>query len=166
MKIEKKYVIAGLLGVVSFALAAGYLAYKKLMDYTLGFKSVKVKKVSLKLIEFDVFLNFLNKSNLGFDIIEQEYKVYMNDKFVSKVVNYSTTKILPNATSVIGVNVKFDPRVILKVIGKDFKELVLSPDKYVIKTDMKLKVNFYGFKVNIPYVYEDTLKNFISYAKE
>lgn len=166
MKIERKYIVAGLLGIVSFALAAGYLAYKKLMDYTLGFKSIKVKKVSIKLIEFDVFLNFLNKSNLGFDIIEQEYKVYMNDKFVSKVVNYSTTKILPNATSVIGVNVKFDPRVVLKVIGKDFKDLILKPDQYIIKTDMKLKVNFYGFKVSIPYVYEDTLKNFISYAKE
>lgn len=165
MKIERKYIIAGLLSIISVAVAGGYLAYKKLMDYTIGLNKIRIRKISLKLISFDLFLNFTNKSTLGFDIIEQEYKVYMNNKFVSKVTNYSTTKIKPSATSLIGVNIKFDPTKVLQVIGKDFKQLILAPDQYTIKTEMNLKVKFYGFKLSIPYVYEDSLKNLIAMTK-
>ena len=165
MKIEKKYVIAGALAIVSIALAAGYLQYKKLMNYKLGFKSLKLKTVSATKIVFDIFLNFTNKSNLAFEIIEQETKIYVNGKFVSDAVNYSSNKIEPNSTSVIGVNVSFNPNDVASALGKNYAWLILNTSSIKIKIDMKMKVKLYGVKVSIPFVYEDTLKSIIDYAK-
>ena len=76
MKIEKKYIIAGALAVVSTFLALGYLQYKKLMNYKISFKNLKIKTLSATNISFDIFLNFTNNSNLKFEIIEQQSKIY------------------------------------------------------------------------------------------
>ena len=54
----KKWLIVGGLGVVSIALAIAYLQYKKIMNYVLKFKSVKIKKINEKIIDFDLFLNW------------------------------------------------------------------------------------------------------------
>lgn len=157
-KLEKKHVIAGLIGVVTVLGALAYLQYKKLMDYTLGLKGVKVLKVSANKVVLDLFLNFTNKSTLAFDIIEQEYKVYLNNNFVTKMSNAKTNHIDPKTTSVIGVNVVFDPTSVFKVLGKSYADILLKPETVKVKIDMKLKVKLYGFTVSIPYVYEDTLK--------
>ena len=165
MKIQKKYIVAGALAIVSIALALGYLQYKKLMNYKLGFKSVKLKTLSASKIVFDIFLNFTNKSSLKFEIIEQENKLYINDKFVSDIVSKTSNKIEPNSTSVIGVNVSFNPNDITSALGKNYAWLILNTSSIKIKIDMKMKVKLYGIKVSIPFIYEDTLKGIIDYAK-
>ena len=165
MKIQKKYIVAGALAIVSIALALGYLQYKKLMNYNLGFKSVKLKTLSASKIVFDIFLNFTNKSSLKFEIIEQENKLYINDKFVSDIVSKTSNKIEPNSTSVIGVNVSFNPNDITSALGKNYAWLILNTSSIKIKIDMKMKVKLYGIKVSIPFIYEDTLKGIIDYAR-
>ena len=161
MKIQKKYIIAGVLSVVSIAIGVAYLQYKKFMDYSVGFKSVKVRSLSESLFNFDLFLTFLKKAGVGFDIIEQEYEVYVNGKFATKMVNYSVTKVLPNATSILGVNVKFDPRKVLALLKESYVDILLNPKSVKIKIPIKMKVVFWGFKIFIPYVYEDTLKGLL-----
>ena len=165
MKIQKKYVIAGSLVVVSFTLAAIYLQYKKIMDYSLGFSKIKVKTLGLKLVNFDLFLTFTNKSNLSFDLVEQDYSVYFNGKFVSKMVNYSTNHIDKNSTSVIGINVQFLPKDVMNALGKDYAQLVAAPMDYKIQIQMKMKIKIFGLKLSIPYTYENTLKGLIDLAK-
>jgi LEA14-like dessication related protein len=166
MKIEKKYIIAGVLGVVSIAVALAYLQYKKLMDYTIKLKGLKLKTLSAKNVAFDLFLNFTNNSSLKFDIVEQQYKVYLNDSFVTELVNYSPTNIMPKATSVIGINVSFDPTKVLNILNKNYASILLHPETVKIKVDVKLKVLLYGFKVSIPFVFEDTLKGLIDLGKQ
>jgi LEA14-like dessication related protein len=162
MSQKAKYILAGVLGLVGIAGAFFFIQYQKLMDYTIKPKRVKVKKVSLSNISMDVFLNFTNKSTLNFDIIEQEYKVYLNGKFVSRVVNYSKNSIKAKSTSLIGVNVQFDPSKVLKVVGSNLTDLLFNKDKIMIRIDMNLKVSLYGIKVSIPYTTQDTLKNWTS----
>jgi LEA14-like dessication related protein len=162
MSQKAKYILAGVLGLVGIAGAFFFIQYQKLMDYTIKPKRVKVKKVSLSNISMDVFLNFTNKSTLNFDIIEQEYKVYLNGKFVSRVVNYSKNSIKAKSTSLIGVNVQFDPSKVLKVVGSNLTDLLFNKDKIMIRIDMNLKVSLYGIKVSIPYTTQDTLKNWMS----
>ena len=135
------------------------------MNYNLGFKSVKLKTLSASKIVFDIFLNFVNKSSLKFEIIEQENKLYINDKFVSDIVSKSSNKIEPNSTSVIGVNVSFNPNDITSALGKNYAWLILNTSSVKIKIDIKMKVKLYGIKVSIPFIYEDTLKGIIDYAK-
>ena len=164
MKIKGKYIIAGALGVISIALAIGYLQYKKLMNYTLSFKGIKLKKASATELNFDLFLNFVNKSNLKFDIVEQDYSIYINDVFLTKAVNYSTNTVLPTSASIMGVNINFNPTQAYKNLKGGFASMLLSPQMLKLKIDMKLKVKLYGIKISIPFVYETTLKEILTPA--
>jgi LEA14-like dessication related protein len=165
MKIQKKYIIAGALGVVSIALALGYLQYRKLMNYKIAFKNIKIKTLSATNIAFDIFLNFTNNSNLKFQIIEQQSKIYINGKFVSDLVNTAVNTIEPTATSVIGTNVSFNPTSVLSSLNKSFASILLNPASVIVKVDLKMKVKLYGIKISIPFVFEDTLKAIIDMAK-
>jgi LEA14-like dessication related protein len=157
MKLEKKYIIAAGIGVVTVAGALAYLQYKKLMNYAIGFKSINIKKLQENNADFDLLLNFTNKSDVAFNIESQVYDVYINDRLVSKAVNYTQQSISSKSTSVIAVNVKFNP----KKTGQNILSIALSLKPVVLKVDMKLKVKLWFFKVNIPYVYTTTLKDLL-----
>ena len=168
MKIDKKYLIAGAIGLVTITGALLYLQYKKLMNYVIKLKTLKVKTLTANSVVFDIFLNFTNNSNLAFDIIEQDYKVYLNDELVTKMVNRSTNHISANKTngvdtskSVIGVNVSFNPTKVLQMLGKNWVSILVHPETIRLKVDVKLKVSLYGIKFSIPYIYEGTLKSII-----
>lgn len=160
----KKWIIVGVLGAVSIALAIGYIQYKKLMNYAIKFKGAKIKKLSATLFDFDLFINFTNNSDIKFEILEQDYKVYVNEKFVTKLVNYTQTPIAPKSTSVIPVNVQFDPQSVLKTLGKNIVGILSKPETINVMVDVKLKVKLYGFKISIPYVYKATLKEMMTPA--
>lgn len=162
----KKWLIVGGLGVVSIALAIGYLQYKKIMNYVLKFKSVKIKKINEKIIDFDLFLFFTNKSDAKFTISEQEYKVYLNDQYVTKLVNSANTIILPKSDSVVGVNVTFQPKEVLDILKQNIFSIITTPEKFTLKVDMKFKVSIYGIKVSIPYTYISTIKELMAKPEE
>lgn len=162
----KKWLIVGGLGVVSIALAIGYLQYKKIMNYVLKFKSVKIKKINEKIIDFDLFLFFTNKSDAKFTISEQEYKVYLNDQYVTKLVNSANTIILPKSDSLVGVNVTFQPKEVLDILKQNIFSIITTPEKFTLKVDMKFKVSIYGIKVSIPYTYISTIKELMAKREE
>lgn len=161
----KKWIIYGTLGAISLVLLAGYLQYRKLMNYAIKFKGIKIKQLTANIFNFDLFINFTNNSDINFEISEQDYKVFLNDKFVTKIVNKTPTTILPASTSVIPVNVNFNPSEVLKLLGSNLTTILVSPEKITIKVDVKLKVSLYGIKVSIPYVYVATLKELMASGK-
>ena len=162
----KKILIIGgsiLAGVAIFAA----IQYNRLMDYVIKPKSARVTKLTLNNTIIDVFILFTNNSSLKFDIIEQEFYVYLNDKFVTKGINYAKNKISANSTSTIGLNVQFNPSSVLKLLGKSLSDIILNQDKVKIKISVKLKVIMYGIKISIPpFVVEKTLKEFREGDKE
>lgn len=166
MKIQKKYIIAGAIAVVTVAGALAYLQYRKIMDYAMRFKSIKIKKLSATLFDFDLSLWFLNKSDLKFVINSQSYSVYLNDHFVTKLVNYGDTVILPKKESPLSLNVKFNPQDALKTININAVDLIAHPEKVNIKIDMKMKVSMWGLPISIPYVYQSTLKEMMSSSSQ
>ena len=109
------------------------------------------------------------QNDAGFTIESQEYLVYINDIFVSKVINVIQTKVVGknvnNGISVIGVNVKFNPKEVLKKLSLSPIELATSPGKIRLKVDVKLKVKFWIFTINIPYMYESTIKELTTPTK-
>jgi LEA14-like dessication related protein len=158
----KKWLIVGGLGVISIALAAAYLQYKKLMNYTIKLKGFKLKTITPQLINFDLFINFSNNSDLKFVISDQEYKVYLNNQYVTKLVNSNDVVVQAKSTSVIPVNIQFNPSEVLKLLGQNALTILASPQKIIVKVDVKLKVALYGIKFSIPYVYESTLKELMT----
>ena len=161
----KKWIIVGGLSVISFALGVAYLQYRKLMNYLIKLKGIKIKAISSSVFDFDLFLNFTNNSDLKFDIVGQEYKVYINDAFVTKLSNKGVINIFPKVTNTIGVNVNFNPTEVFRLLGKNMSSILLSPEKITIKLDLKLKVVLYGITLSIPYVYLSNLKEMMAKPK-
>lgn len=161
----KKWLIVGGLSVISISLGLLYLQYRRLMDFTIKIKGITVNSLTQQVINFDLFINFTNNSDLKFEIIEQDTKVYINDKFVTRLANYNKVLVKPKETSVIPINVVFNPNDVLKIVGTSAVAMLLRPETVNIKLDIKMKVKLYGITVSIPYVYMATLKDIIAFKK-
>lgn len=155
---SKKYLIAGVIAIVTITGALAYLQYKKLMNYIIKVKSAVIKKITANLLDLDLTLDFENKSNISFEIKSQEYEVYIDNKFISKINNIKPVFIKAKSNSDIFVNIKANPTK----IGSKFKledlNKLLDLQNIKIKVIGKLKVKLYGFTVNIPFYYETTIK--------
>lgn len=154
----KKWIIVGGLGVISIALAAAYLQYKKLMDYCISFKGIKLKNLSLTNVDFDIFLGVTNKSDIKFVIKSQEYTVYLNNNMITKITGASDTIIAPKSLATIPLNIKFNPKDIGNKAGSGSLGLLANLGATKVKIDIKLKVSLLFFTVSVPYIYETTLK--------
>jgi LEA14-like dessication related protein len=93
------------------------------------------------------------------ELIEQNYQVYLNDKFVTKAINNVPIQIGAKSISLVPINVTFSPAEVLRLLGKNFGAILLRPETINLRVDIKLKVKLYGIKLNIPYAYTGTLKD-------
>ena len=162
MSPRTKYIIAGLIGVVTITGALAYVQYKKLMEYAFKFKGIKVRTITKNLISFDAFMLFTNNSNLIIHLEEQEFKVYLNDQYVTRLSNGMTNIIKAKGTSEIGLNVAFDPTLVLNTLKLNWVTMLIAPEKTTIKIDGTMKVKVFGFvRAKIPYTYTYTLKELL-----
>ena len=161
-KQKKKYIIAAAIGLVTITGAFAYLQYQRIMNYVIRVKTLRFKKVSLTSLNFDLFLNFENKSDIRFTIEKQVYDVYLNNVFISRVENSSPTVITPKGVSVIGLNVSVNPKDAFDKLKKNILNLLTTPDKLIVKVVCKLKVKVLFFSINLPYTYEDSIKNMMT----
>jgi len=153
---QKTYLIAAILGTISIFAAGAYLQIKKMTNNVIGFNKVQIKKISLNLIDFDLFLNYTNNSDIKFTLRKQTYDLFINNIYITTISNSVDNVINKNSVSVIGVNVAFNPKDVYKKLDLN---LLSDPSKIMIKLDMKIKVKVGFISVTIPYIYEDTLKN-------
>jgi LEA14-like dessication related protein len=157
MKLERKYLIAGLIGLVTITGAIAYIQYKKLMNYTIKLRNIVVRSANLSSLNFDLFLNFENKSSVAFEILSQTYDVYINNDLISKLKGKEVVKIAPKSVNVIPLKVNIKPSDVLNKVGKDALSLIANFGNNRLKVNVKLQVKLYGFTVNIPFVYESTI---------
>lgn len=162
MKLQKKHLITAAIGLITISGAIAYYQYKKIIDYIIGFHNVKINKISATDVNFDLFLNFTNKATVGYEIESQKHDVYINNVFVTSLINNAPTHIAPASVSILGLNIQFNPQDALKKINKTFVAVVSNPNAIMIKIDTKMKVKIGFIRVSIPYVYEDTLKNMMA----
>jgi len=153
---QKTYLIAAILGTISIFAAGAYLQIKKMTNNVIGFNKVQIKKISLNLIDFDLFLNYTNNSDIKFTLRKQTYDLFINNIYITTISNSVDNVINKNSVSVIGVNVAFNPKDVYKKLDLN---LLSDTSKIMIKLDMKIKVKVGFISVTIPYIYEDTLKN-------
>jgi len=161
MKIEKKHIVAGVIGIVSISAAVLYWQYKKLMDYCISLNKVMLKEFNLSKANIDLYLNFKNNSAIKLEIISQDYVVSINDKEVVRAGNEKLLTILPNSTSILSVNVGFSPQKLINTIGSLATDILLNPQKINVTIAVKVKVKLWAFTVSIPYEYKSTLKDML-----
>jgi LEA14-like dessication related protein len=153
---QKTYFIAVILGTISIFAAGAYLQIKKMTNNVIGFNKIQIKKISLNLIDFDLFLNYTNNSDIKFTLRKQTYDLFINNVYITTISNSMDNVIGKNSVSVIGMNVAFNPKDVWKKLNLN---LLSDTSKIMIKLDMKMKVKVGFISVTIPYVYEDSLKN-------
>jgi LEA14-like dessication related protein len=159
---NKKYIIAGLIGLVTISGAFAYLQYQKLMDYVLGFKGIKIKGIMPALFDFDIILSFKNNSNIKFTLVSQSYEVYINNVYLTTMLSNNGQLIEANAESLITLNVRFNPKEALQRLKITATTLVTDTSKIQIKVVTKLKVKYGVITATIPYTYENNLKSMMA----
>jgi LEA14-like dessication related protein len=157
MKLERKHLIAGLIGLVTITGATLYLQYRKLMNYVITIKGIAVKSSSPTSLIFDLMLNFENKSSIKFEIISQKYDVYFNNNFLATLKGNDKVLVEPKGTSPITLKVNLNPTQALAKLKGDALGILSNLANAKLKMDIKLQVKLYGFTVNIPYIYETSL---------
>lgn len=159
----KTYLIAGAIGVVSLTAAAAFIQYRKFMQqHLIKFKGVMLNKLSLTNLDFNIYVNVTNNSDIALTILSQSYNIYVNNMFITKAENSSPVSVLGNATNTIGLNVTLNPSDVYKKLGQSQLGLLTDTSKTIIKVDAKLKVKMWFFTINLPYVFEKSLKDIVS----
>jgi LEA14-like dessication related protein len=157
MKLEKKHLIAGLIGLVTITGALAYLQYKKLMNYVIKVKGIAVKSSSPTSLIFDLMLDFENKSAIKFEIISQTYDIYFNNNFLAHLKGNTKVLVLPKGTSPLSLNVNINPTQALAKLQGDALSIISNLANAKLKMDIKLQVKLYGVTINIPYIYETSI---------
>lgn len=162
MKIQKKHIIVGVIGIVSISAAVLYWQYKKLMDYCISLNKIMLREFNLSKANIDLYLNFKNNSAIKLEILSQDYTVLINDKEVVKAGNTNALTVAPNSTSVLSVNIAFSPQKLINTLGSLATDMLLNPQKINITISVKVKVKLWAFTVSIPYEFKSTLKDMLA----
>ena len=162
----KKYLIVGGIGLITIVGAYAYWQFLKIKDSLIKFKKIAFKSIAINNIDFNMYLYLENTSSIKYTIVSQEYSVYVNDVFVTKVVNYAPNEIKPKSTNDIAVNISFDPSKVAEKLKGFAGDFILHRERIRLKVDSTLKVSIYGIKLSVPYLYETTLKELLTKKEE
>lgn len=154
----KKAIIIGGITLLAGAMIYIIVQYRKLMQYVMNYKGVKVRELSANKIAFDLSIEFVNKSNLAFRLMKQRYQVYVNDKFVSKGGSDKPVVVQPNGSTTLTNLVSFNPTDVLRALEKNWTTLLLKPEGFVIRIDYQIYTSLFGFSIPIKNTYSISLK--------
>lgn len=164
MKASKKVIIwSGVLAVL------GYTAYwvnkqiKKLQDFTLTFKKMKVNRFNQKEIDFDTFYEYKNNSDIDIHLSSQEYDIYMNGTYVTTLKNYAENTLKANSVSSLAFNVNIKFADLDKKLRVNYFDMVTQPKEVKISIVMKWKVRLGFIKIPISYTWDTNLKEILGW---
>jgi LEA14-like dessication related protein len=145
---------------VGLALIGGgiflYYQIKRLLNYSISMNKVKINSFSMDKVELDVFLNFVNKSDLHIELVSQTYDVFLNGAFITKIANDSPNTLAPNSNNVLSFKVLFDPKEVKRRLPVSLIDLVTNFRNQKIRVDFTFRVKFGPFTLPIPYSFEGT----------
>jgi LEA14-like dessication related protein len=160
---NRKYIIAGAIGLLTLTGAMAYIQYKKIMDYVIKIRGIKIRALSPTMINFDLVGTLTNKANIGYSILKQKYKVYVNNTLVSDMFSNYTMDVPAKGSANLLMNVSIDPTSVTKVAKTSYKDMLLKPETIKVKVEYDLIVRLFGvFKPSIKSTYETTLKEIIT----
>ena len=161
-KLQKRFWIAGLIGLVSVTGAYMYYQVNKILDYTLNYKGIKNVKITKDQISFTMWYEYQNKANITITLAESKYDVYVENQYVTTLTNFAPTTLQGGQVSVIEVNVVLTKADLTK-LKLNYAQLLIAPKSVEIKTIMKWKVKYGILKIPVSYPYIVSLKEVISW---
>lgn len=164
MKITKKTIVwSSILAVLGVTALWLNKQIKKIQDFTLTFKKVTVNKFNINTLDFNVYYDYTNKSDVNINLSSQEYDVYINDVFIKTLTNYSENVLKANSISSLGFNVSLELKELDNKLNTNYYKMITEPKSVKIKVVMKWKVRMGIFKIPVRYTWETTLKEILSW---
>jgi LEA14-like dessication related protein len=138
-----------------------YSQYKKLTKYILKYNGFKVNNFNSETLNFSLFFTITNQSDIDIVILNQNYKVYLNNVFFIESDNPTAKTINKNSASSIKLDVFFAP----KIIDKKIISSIGTSGNVNIKVEYFLKVKLLFTSFKIPGTYTTTLTDLISHTQ-
>lgn len=130
--------------------------YNLLMKNVYTLKTFGVKKVSLDQIIINVVYDYVNNMDVDVNLASQEYKIYMDDKYIQTIKSDTLVVLKAHSTSQIPLDVTLNPKDLYDKLKGNLIAAVGGKQKVKIRVDSKFKVKLGFFKIPVPYSYEWT----------
>ena len=157
------------IGALMIGLAGYVVVYvgkqaKILVGTVIEFAGLKINKFTLQNVFLTLFFKVLNKSDIGFTIQNQSWKIYLKGELIKELVNPNQIKVLPHSDTRLPIYLNFTIAEALTLGLTQFNLIQNEGDR--AKTKIKIVgvitvgTSVIEFK-KIPIEIEDTLQNFI-----
>lgn len=159
-------IVSGILGGLA---VAGYTAYRsiiKALDFDIKPQGAEITNKNAQGVTMKLRLGIVNPSDLRLEMKRQEYDVYLNGIFISRLKSDVPQILYPHATSTFTLDLDLNYKDILAKLnvatGQGFADklsFITNLRDQRLKLDSKLSIK-YGILPTIPidYAYEDTLR--------
>lgn len=149
MKLTNKVIIGGGLALLSVMVMA-YLHKQAQALYNACFTmaGVVVHTISFDKMDFDVLMSIKNKSDISFNITNQNYLIYVNKMLVATISNPENVTVYSRGISTTKINVQFNPQDLLQKGLENISKLIKNKDTLVveIKGTISIGVGFVSYK--------------------
>jgi LEA14-like dessication related protein len=151
-------VIAGL-GVTLLLL---YRQAKKLIEYNLRVKRLKIEKISMNDLRLKIFMLFKNPSKLTIVLTKQEYDISLNGVYITTLKSDTEQVVEPNSVSELNVDLAVDPALVFQKLAHMQKplELITKFKSQKLTLVSRLYVRFGFFSIPITVDYTETIRDF------
>jgi len=158
--LNKTSKILAITGVVLLSIGVtGLLVWervKKLVQYNLKLKNIKIVTASFTKLKIDVFFNFTNKSDLQIVLSKQEYVFYLNGVYLTTLTSDVDQVIYERSISVLEVNLDLDPKFVLQKVANSTADRLslltnFKDQKLKLVTKLWIKFGWFSLPIEIPY---------------
>ena len=157
MKKSFKYVLLAAVAGVTVTTALWLKKqYNKLMKNTYELKSFIVKKASFKSVTFSVVYAYNNTTDIDINLVGQEYKIYVDDRFITTIKSDVPVVLKANSISDIPLDITIDPKDMFYKFKDNLLTALTQKQKLKIKMDSTFRVKLGIFTIPVPYPYEWT----------
>lgn len=130
--------------------------YNKLMKNTYELKSFLIKKASLQSVTISVVYAYANNTDIDINLVGQEYKIYVDDRFITTIKSDVPVILKANSTSDIPLDITLDPKDMYYKFKDNLLKALTQKQRLKIKMDSTFRVKLGIFTIPVPYAYEWT----------
>lgn len=159
MKWKNKYLIyIGGVGLTAYGLT--WLAKQRSALDKTCFKAAGFapNKLTINQADINIKLKMKNKSKIGYYLKNQIYNVYINDQFIGTIKNPNRLYIVPEKTTDVWLNIKFNPLQLGNISWDTMKDLILKNKDVNVQLKGNAKIVAGGGMFAFNYPVDETFK--------
>jgi hypothetical protein len=115
-------------------------------------------RLTINTADINIKYKMKNKSKVGYYLKNQVYNVYINDQFVGVIKNPNKLYVVPEQTTDVWLNVKFNPLQVANISWDTLKDLIANNSDVKVQIKGNAKVIAGGGLFAFNYPVDETFK--------